>query len=228
MIYKPDFRQEIAASWPRVIDDSCAQEDWNWRPDYDLDAMTDDIVAQVIPTPLHVLGRISPISPPFFPVFCAFSPSRRGGSNKPQAGTQGQETVARAPKHRFGGPANSGGSERMVRVVVKMCWGGRYSPRRASRSWRGGWGPSTRRGGWCCSAGGTRPGRPQPAGKPPSVKHAGVWQGQRAGTGEGSGGARRTTQASVVLAKRKPSKQITTPTHTPCRVNVSKVPSPGE
>eukprot|EP01045_Picozoa_sp_COSAG04_P001272 COSAG04_NODE_41_length_32679_cov_14.847238_23_plen_681_part_00 len=40
---------------------------------------------QVIPTPLHVLGRISPIFPPFFPVFCAFSPSRRGGSNEPQA-----------------------------------------------------------------------------------------------------------------------------------------------
>ena len=30
---------------------------------------------QVIPTPLHVLGRISPIFPPFFPIFCAFSPS---------------------------------------------------------------------------------------------------------------------------------------------------------
>ena len=49
MIYKPDFRQEIAATWPRVIDDSCAQEDWNWQPDYDLDAMTDDIVAQLVP-----------------------------------------------------------------------------------------------------------------------------------------------------------------------------------
>ena len=35
----------------------------------------------------HFLGRISPIFSPFFPVFCAFSPSRRGGSNKPQAGT---------------------------------------------------------------------------------------------------------------------------------------------
>ena len=34
----------------------------------------------------HVLDRISPIFPPFFPVFCAFSPSRRGGSNEPQAG----------------------------------------------------------------------------------------------------------------------------------------------
>ena len=69
---------------------------------------------QVIPTPSHVLDRISPIFPPFFPVFCAVSPSRRGGSNEPQAGAQGQETVARAPKHRFAGPANSGCSERMV------------------------------------------------------------------------------------------------------------------
>ena len=39
------------------------------------------VVFQVIPTPLHVLDRISPIFPPFFPVFCAFSPSRRGSSN---------------------------------------------------------------------------------------------------------------------------------------------------
>ena len=58
---------------------------------------------EVIPTPSHVLGRISPIFSPFFPVFCAFSPPRRDGSNEPQAGTQGQETVARAPKHRFAG-----------------------------------------------------------------------------------------------------------------------------
>ena len=72
--------------------------------------------AQVIPTPSHVLGRISPIFAPFFLVFCAFSPPRRGGSNEPQAGTQGQETVARAPKHRFAGLANSGCSERMVGV----------------------------------------------------------------------------------------------------------------
>ena len=47
---------------------------------------------KVIPTPLHVLGRISPIFSPFFPVFCAFSPSRRGGSNEPKTGTQGQES----------------------------------------------------------------------------------------------------------------------------------------
>ena len=44
---------------------------------------------KVIPTPLRVLGRISPIFSPFFPVFCAFSPPGRGGSNEPQAETQG-------------------------------------------------------------------------------------------------------------------------------------------
>ena len=53
---------------------------------------------QVIPTPLHVLDRISPIFSPFFPVFCAFSPPGRGGSNEPQAGTQGDETAARGPR----------------------------------------------------------------------------------------------------------------------------------
>ena len=58
---------------------------------------------QVIPTPSHVLGRISPIFSPFPPVFCAFSPPRRHGSNEPQAGTQGQETVSRGSKHRFSG-----------------------------------------------------------------------------------------------------------------------------
>ena len=51
--------------------------------------------SEVIPTPLHVLGRISPIFSPFFPVFCAFSPSRRDGSNEPQAGTRRQERAAR-------------------------------------------------------------------------------------------------------------------------------------
>ncbi len=37
----PDFRQAIAASWPRSIDDSAAQRDWGWRARYDLRAMVD-------------------------------------------------------------------------------------------------------------------------------------------------------------------------------------------
>ena len=36
----PDFRENIAASWPASIDDSAAQADWNWTPKYDLEAMT--------------------------------------------------------------------------------------------------------------------------------------------------------------------------------------------
>ncbi len=38
--YEPDFRQEIAASWPRSIDDSAAKKDWGWKPKYDLEAIT--------------------------------------------------------------------------------------------------------------------------------------------------------------------------------------------
>lgn len=39
--YNPDFRQAIADSWPASIDDSVAQKDWNWRPEFDLEKMTD-------------------------------------------------------------------------------------------------------------------------------------------------------------------------------------------
>ena len=53
--------------------------------------------AQVIPTPSRVLDRISPIVSSFPPVFCAFSPSRRGGSNEPQAGNQGGPGTLLAP-----------------------------------------------------------------------------------------------------------------------------------
>ena len=38
-------------------------------------AQGQESLAQVTPTPSHLLGRISPIFPPFFPAFCAFSPS---------------------------------------------------------------------------------------------------------------------------------------------------------
>jgi len=42
--YKPDFRQEIAASWTESIDDHRARKDWNWSPKYDLDKMTKDMI----------------------------------------------------------------------------------------------------------------------------------------------------------------------------------------
>ena len=43
----PDFRQAIADSWPRSIDDSTAQRDWHWRAQYDLDAMVADMLTNL-------------------------------------------------------------------------------------------------------------------------------------------------------------------------------------
>ncbi len=42
--YKPDYRQDIAATWPQSIDDTVARRDWHWKADYDLDAMTADML----------------------------------------------------------------------------------------------------------------------------------------------------------------------------------------
>jgi nucleoside-diphosphate-sugar epimerase len=36
IVYEPDFRQQIAESWPQSIDDSLARKDWNWSPKYNL------------------------------------------------------------------------------------------------------------------------------------------------------------------------------------------------
>lgn len=44
MSYKPDYRQEIANSWPQSIDDSVAAGDWGWKPEYDLAKMTEDML----------------------------------------------------------------------------------------------------------------------------------------------------------------------------------------
>jgi len=42
--YKPDYRLAIAQSWPQSIDDSIARKDWGWREEYDLAAMTKDML----------------------------------------------------------------------------------------------------------------------------------------------------------------------------------------
>jgi nucleoside-diphosphate-sugar epimerase len=41
------IKQSIADSWPNSMDDSCARDEWNWKPEYDLDSMTKDMLAKL-------------------------------------------------------------------------------------------------------------------------------------------------------------------------------------
>jgi len=45
--YKPDYRQKIADSWPRSLDDSAARKEWGWKPDYDMKDMVKDIITNL-------------------------------------------------------------------------------------------------------------------------------------------------------------------------------------
>ncbi|MEY4929291.1 MAG: hypothetical protein RI909_15, partial [Bacteroidota bacterium] len=45
--YKPDFRQPIADSWPKSIDDSAARQDWGWKHQFGLEEMTNDILTNL-------------------------------------------------------------------------------------------------------------------------------------------------------------------------------------
>lgn len=42
--YKPDYRQAIADTWPKSIDDSAARAEWNWRPEYNLSMIVEDML----------------------------------------------------------------------------------------------------------------------------------------------------------------------------------------
>jgi len=54
--YDPDFRQQIADSWPRTIDDRAAREEWGWEPEYDLSAMVADMVQKL--QQKHLEGKL--------------------------------------------------------------------------------------------------------------------------------------------------------------------------
>jgi threonine 3-dehydrogenase len=45
--YNPDFRQQIAETWPISIDDSSARKDWGWKPKYDLNSMTETMITHL-------------------------------------------------------------------------------------------------------------------------------------------------------------------------------------
>lgn len=47
--YKPDFRQEIADSWPQSIDDTAAREDWGWKHNCDLNDITEIMLKNLNP-----------------------------------------------------------------------------------------------------------------------------------------------------------------------------------
>ncbi len=45
--YEPDERQRIADAWPATVNDEAARTDWTWAPEYDLEAMTEDMFAHL-------------------------------------------------------------------------------------------------------------------------------------------------------------------------------------
>ena len=48
MEYNPDpLKQSIADSWPDSMDDSCARAEWDWKPEYDLESMTKDMIVKL-------------------------------------------------------------------------------------------------------------------------------------------------------------------------------------
>ncbi|MCU0662541.1 MAG: NAD-dependent epimerase/dehydratase family protein [Myxococcota bacterium] len=45
--YQPDRRQNIADSWPRSVADDAARREWGWRPNFDLETMTEDMIKRL-------------------------------------------------------------------------------------------------------------------------------------------------------------------------------------
>lgn len=51
--YEPDYRMQIAESWPQSIDDSVANREWNWKPEYDLSAMAIEMITELVKNKLQ-------------------------------------------------------------------------------------------------------------------------------------------------------------------------------
>lgn len=47
VVYKPDFRQDIANSWPKSINDSYARQDWKWKHTFLLEDITQEMLFQL-------------------------------------------------------------------------------------------------------------------------------------------------------------------------------------
>lgn len=45
--YNPDFRQQIADSWPSSLDDSIARKDWGWKHSFGVDEMVSDMISKL-------------------------------------------------------------------------------------------------------------------------------------------------------------------------------------
>ncbi|MEN3323575.1 NAD-dependent epimerase/dehydratase family protein [Mariniflexile soesokkakense] len=45
--YNPDYRQDIANSWPKSINDSYARQDWKWKHQFNLEDITKEMLTQL-------------------------------------------------------------------------------------------------------------------------------------------------------------------------------------
>jgi nucleoside-diphosphate-sugar epimerase len=45
--YEPDYRQAVADSWPRSLDDSVARQEWDWESAFDLPKTTQDMIERL-------------------------------------------------------------------------------------------------------------------------------------------------------------------------------------
>lgn len=48
------LKQKIADSWPNSLDDSAAREEWGWKPEYDLEKMTTDMIKVLKERKIHL------------------------------------------------------------------------------------------------------------------------------------------------------------------------------